>query len=45
MAHREPKPIDLDYTPKIIDIKPLGVVFIDIFNYIQAKFDKFANKD
>ena len=23
----------------------IGVVFIDIFNYIQVKFDKFANKD
>ena len=40
MGHKAPKPIDLDYTPKIIDIKPLGVVFIDLFNDMHIKFDK-----
>jgi hypothetical protein len=40
MAQKEPKPIDLDYTPNIIDIKPLGVVFIDLFSDMHIKFDK-----
>jgi hypothetical protein len=40
MGHKAPKPIDLDYTPKIIDIKPLSVVFIDLFNDTHIKFDK-----
>jgi hypothetical protein len=32
--------VDLDYTSKIIDITPLGVVFIDLFKDIHIKANK-----